>query len=302
MKKKSTNKKIRLNKKDIPFLVVFLIGVSIMAYPFFSDWYNAQQYKRVNVTFDRGAKKLDKKEVDERIQLAKYYNDALVNPNITDPFTRKKHKKGIEEYARMLQIKESIGYVTIPKIGQTLPIYAGTNDDILEIGAGHLEFTSLPIGGKGNHTVITAHSGLSKTKLFTDLNKLKKGDVFFIKNIKEEMAYEVDDIAVVVPTDFSKLNRFVGRDYCTLLTCTPYMINTHRLLVRGERTDLKKAKKKGIKDKLWYYIKRILILLAIILVIYLVKKRIKKYYDKIRRENLEKKKIIGQQEKQIEKE
>ena len=277
MLKKKKKFKIKFRKRDIPLIIFFVIGVLLVTYPFASELVNKLQYHTINRTFDEGAKKIPKKEVDERFKLAEFYNDALINPNISDPFTRKNHEKGIKEYARMLQVKETMGYVEIPKINQSVPIYAGTNEDILQIGAGHLEFTSLPTGGKGNHCVITAHSGLPKAKLFTDIHKLKKGDIFIINNIKESLAYEVDSIVTVLPTDFSRLYRYPGRDYCTLLTCTPYMINTHRLLVRGERTDLKKAKKKAKINKLLYYLKLAAIIIAIVLVILFIKKKIEKY-------------------------
>lgn len=277
-KKKGGKKK----KSMLPIIFLFMIGVSVMGYPFFADFYNQAQYKKVNVEFDKGAKKLDKSEVDRRIKLAEYYNDSMVRPNIKDPFVKKNHEKGIREYARMLQVKETMGYVEIPKINQTLPIYPGTSDEVLEKGVGHMEFTSLPIGGKGTHCVLTAHSGIPTAKLFTDLDKMQKGDVFFIRNIKEVLAYKVDNIQVITPTNFKPLRYFPGEDYCTLLTCTPYTINTHRLLVRGERTDyneaMKKVKKKNIK---LYIIIAAIVLLLIILLMILRKRKKKKIKNKV---------------------
>ena len=258
MKKKEIDKAKKKNggkkkKSMLPIIFLFMLGVGVMGYPFFADFYNQIEYKKVNVEFDKGAKKLSKDEIDRRIKLAEYYNDSMVRPNIKDPFVKKNHEKGIKEYARMLQIKQTIGYVEIPKINQTLPIYPGTSDEVLQKGVGHMEFTSLPIGGKGTHCVLTAHSGIPTAKLFTDLDKMKKGDVFFIRNIKEVLAYKVDNIQVITPTNFKPLRYFPGEDYCTLLTCTPYTINTHRLLVRGERTDyneaMKKVKKNNTKDR-----------------------------------------------------
>lgn len=274
-KKEIKNKKKKSRKSLLPIILMFIIGLGIMSYPFFSDFYNQMQYKEINRTFDKEAKKIDKSEIERRIRLAEYYNDSIVNPHISDPFTRKNHEKGIKEYARMLQIKESMGYVEIPKIRKSIPIYAGTNEDVLKMGVGHMEFTSLPIGGIGTHCVLTAHSGIPEVVLFDNLHKMKKGDVFFVHNIKEVLAYEVDHIEVIPPTNFEPLKIQEGRDYCTLLTCTPRMINSHRLIVRGERTDYKKASKKVEKNKLIKYIIIILIILLIVTSAYFIRKKIK---------------------------
>ena len=166
--------------------------------------------------------------------MARAYNQTLDPSKLADPYTEKE-KEGIKAYARMLEIEEKIGHVEIPAIHQDIPVYAGTSESILQKGAGHLEGTSLPIGGASTHTVITAHRGLPTAKLFTDLNRLKEKDQFYIHNIEGVLAYEVDQIKVVEPSDFSEVLVVEGEDYATLLTCTPYMINSHRLLVRGHR-------------------------------------------------------------------
>ena len=141
----------------------------------------------------------------------------------------------------MLEVREMIGHIEIPKIGQDLPVYAGTSEEVLQKGVGHLEGTSLPVGGNSTHSVLTAHSGLPEATLFTELRKLEIGDKFYIHNIKEILAYQVDQIKVVEPTDFNDLLIDPGHDYVTLLTCTPLMINTHRLLVRGHRVEYVQA-------------------------------------------------------------
>lgn len=135
----------------------------------------------------------------------------------------------------MLTVREKIASIHIPDIEINLPIYAGSGEDVLQKGVGHLEGTSLPIGGVNSHAVLTAHTGLPNSRLFTDLDKLKVGDKFYITNIKETLAYQIDSITIIEPTDFSSLVIFPNQDYVTLLTCTPYMINSHRLLVRGRR-------------------------------------------------------------------
>ena len=208
---KNTKKKARKRrKKQWPFLVVFILGLLVMSYPLVSRFYY-------------------------RIELAHAFNKSLNNVISTDPYVKKRMEAGRLEYARMLEINELIGHVEIPKIDTDIPIYAGTVEDVLQKGAGHLEGTSLPVGGSSTHTVITAHSGLPTAKLFTDLSKLRVGDKFFIHNLSRVLAYEVDQIRTVEPSNFSDLLIVPHKDYATLLTCTPIMINTHRLLVRGHR-------------------------------------------------------------------
>lgn len=149
----------------------------------------------------------------------------------------------------MLEVNEQLGYLAIPTIGLDLPIYAGTSAKVLEKGSGHLEGSSLPVGGQSTHSVLTAHRGLPSARLFTDLNQLKKGDRFYVTNLKETLAYKVNQIKVIEPSQLDALTIVEGKDYVTLLTCTPYMINSHRLLVRGERISLP-LKKLTKKEKL----------------------------------------------------
>ncbi|HFR3476342.1 TPA: class C sortase, partial [Streptococcus suis] len=175
--------------------------------------------------------------ISRRIKLANIYNESLVGGtqlDVSDPFIALQ-KEARDEYARMLEVEEMIGSISIPKIDVDLPIYAGTSEDILQRGAGHLEGSSLPVGGKSTRAVITAHRGLPQARLFTELNKLKKNDVFYITNIKETLAYKVESIQVIEPDEVSALSIQEGRDLVTLLSCTPYMINSHRLLVTGHR-------------------------------------------------------------------
>ncbi|WP_050272462.1 PI-1 pilus system sortase SrtC-1, partial [Streptococcus pneumoniae] len=215
--------------------VVFFIGMAVMAYPLVSRLYYRVESNQQIADFDKEKATLDEADIDERMKLAQAFNDSLNNVVSGDPWSEEMKKKGRAEYARMLEIHERMGHVEIPAIDVDLPVYAGTAEEVLQQGAGHLEGTSLPIGGNSTHAVITAHTGLPTAKMFTDLTKLKVGDKFYVHNIKEVMAYQVDQVKVIEPTNFDDLLIVPGHDYVTLLTCTPYMINTHRLLVRGHR-------------------------------------------------------------------
>ncbi|MDY3118221.1 MAG: class C sortase [Peptoniphilus sp.] len=223
------------------FKVIFVLGFLILMYPQVSRLYYRVESTQEVSTFESGKASLSDEEVQKRMALAKDFNDSLVNQVAEDPYSKARHERGRAAYARMLEIHEQIGHIQIPTIDVDIPIRAGTSEEVLQTSAGHLEGTSLPIGGNSSHTVITAHSGLPTAKLFTDLNKVKKGDRFYIHNIAETLAYEVDQIKVVEPSNFDDLLIVPGHDYATLLTCTPIMINTHRLLVRGHRVPYEKA-------------------------------------------------------------
>ena len=268
--------------KFINYLTTFLVflGILIISYPMVSRmyYYNVSQ-KNID-EFKEGVKKITSEEILQRMSLAKSYNDSLSNINVEDPYMRKKHEEGKNEYARMLEVQEKIGYIQIPSLDLSLPIYAGTSESVLQKGVGHMEGTSLPIGGKGTHSVITAHRGLPNKRLFTDLDKLEKGDLFHITNIKETLTYKVDQILVVEPDDFEQVLVVESKDYVTVLTCTPYGINSHRLLVRGERYILPEdANQEEKVDVYKTYIEKIiyifiaLIVLAIPLIIFYKRRR-----------------------------
>ncbi|MGT2799815.1 class C sortase [Streptococcus marmotae] len=244
MRKRSRQKK---GKKFL--IVIFLLGFAIMLFPIVSQvmYYYAS---RVTVQeFDQQASAIDTSEIDRRIGLAQAYNEVhQMQDGIQDIFTQRQ-KDGLKEYARMLEVNEQIGYVKIPRISQEIPIYAGTTEAVLQKGVGHLEATSLPIGGASTHSVLTAHRGLPTARLFTDLDKVKKGDLFYVRNIKETLAYRVVAIKVVEPSDLKSIAIEEGKDYVTLLTCTPYMINSHRLLVTGERTDYVAEEEQSEQEK-----------------------------------------------------
>lgn len=232
--KKAARKKKR-RASTFLLIAIFLMGLLVLMYPIISRlYYNVESSYEID-DFDNEAAKLDDSEVKRRINLARAFNDSLVNHIDKDPYTDEQKAEGRKEYARMLEINERMGHVEIPKINVDIPMYAGTDEEVLQKGVGHLEGTSLPVGGIDTHTVLTAHCGLPTAKLFTDLEKLKEGDVFYVHNLAETLAYKVVQIKVVNPDEFDDLLVVKGHDYATLLTCTPYMINTHRLLVRGER-------------------------------------------------------------------
>lgn len=215
--------------------IIILTGIFIVSYPAISQIYYNYINQQTISDFDSGKKNLTSAEIQERMTLAEAYNHSLQNVEISDPYTQEQLDAGRTEYARMLTVHEKIGTISIPSIDVDLPIYAGSSEEVLQKGVGHLEGTSLPIGGTSTHSVLTAHTGLPNARLFTDLDKVEKGDKFYITNIKETIAYEVDSISVVEPSDFDSLMVVPDEDYVTLLTCTPYMINSHRLLVRGHR-------------------------------------------------------------------
>lgn len=276
----------KLNKRKVGFILLFILGLILSIYPIISNYYYRSVFDDEIKNFQTNKNTIDNRELEKRMKLARDYNKTLDPSRLADPFNEDE-KKARAEYAKMLEVKEMIGYIEIPQIDVYLPTYAGTSDEVLEKGAGHLEGTSLPIGGESTHTVITAHRGLPKAKLFRDLDKLKIGDVFYFHNINEILAYQVDNIETVEPWDFEKVLVSEGKDYATLLTCTPYMINSQRLLVRGKRVPYVPKKEKQEVQKIKrskkyknYLIISLAILSLIILFYSKIKIRKRKNYDK----------------------
>lgn len=228
-----------------PGILIFLLGLGIFAYPTLSNYVYQKTADTVNNDFDAAVAQIDDSAIQENLNLASAYNvflsETTGNINLEDPYTQEEKEAGLAEYARMLEVNEQMGHVQIPKIGLDAPIYAGTSETVLQKGIGHMEGTSLPVGGESTHAVITGHRGLPSAELFTELDELEVGDKFYIKYIGGTLAYEVDQIKVVEPTDFSQITIEEGQDYLTLLTCTPYMVNSHRLLVRGHRIEYVEA-------------------------------------------------------------
>lgn len=269
-------------KKNWKIILIFVLGLMIAIYPIISNYYYTVENNNQVKDFQEAVSEMPDKEVLERIDLAKAYNDTLDPSRLADPYTERE-KKGVENYARMLEVREKIGYIDVPKINQQIPVYAGTSEDILQHACGHLEGTSLPIGGKDTHAVITAHRGLPQVKLFRDLDKMEVGDLFFFTNVKETLAYKVDQILVVEPWDFEPVLVVEGKDLMTLLTCTPYMINSHRLLVRGHRVPYVPEVKEEIERAKFNYKSLIVpgIVLAVVMVIIFlyIRHRRRRHYE-----------------------
>ncbi|MCC8126489.1 MAG: class C sortase [Clostridiales bacterium] len=216
-------------------VLIFLIGVGVLLYPTVSDWWNARVQTRAVATYNALADALNEKDYSEYFEAARAYNDRLHEVGSAQAIASTELVD--EGYWDLLDITGTgvMGYVTVDKIDVKLPIYHGTDASVLQVGAGHMEGTSLPIGGESTHSVLSAHTGLPSALLFTHLDRLAEGDIFTVTILKEVLTYQVDQILTVLPTEIENLYIEEGKDYCTLMTCTPYGINTHRLLVRGSR-------------------------------------------------------------------
>ena len=225
---------MRAHKTVIFLTLGFLIGVSVLLYPAFSNYWNSKTQSRAIVNYESVLEHLEPEDYSAVFQTAYDYNDAL--RELDFPLRDFEEVPG---YYDTLKIEGSgvIGYVKIEKIGVELPIYHGTSDAVLNIGVGHLEGSSLPVGGESTHSVMSAHRGLPSAKLFTDLDRLEFGDTFQITILDQVLTYQVDQVKVITPREIDDLQIADGKDYCTLFTCTPYGINTHRLLVRGIRIE-----------------------------------------------------------------
>lgn len=228
-----------MKQKIIPVFII-LAGFLLLSYPFISNFIFERSAGSTVKSYEKKTDGMDEKKKEKAIDEARQYNRDLTRSEVqlTDPFKAQKSDGETLYYNRILDMDGSgiMGYVKIPCISVDLPIYHGTSAEVLEHGIGHLAASSFPVGGKSTHAVLTGHTGLSSAKLFTDLTEMKKGDLFFIHVLDEKLAYKVDQISVVKPEDTRKLAIIDGEDYVTLLTCTPYGVNDHRLLVRGVRT------------------------------------------------------------------
>ena len=232
----------------ICFIIVILLGAGAAAYPLIASINNEHTQSLVQTEYEEKIQQLDTSEIDAALEAAREYNKTISTVQIEDI---EKIKESLPPYEDLLNLANNgiMGYIEIPAINIDLPIYHGTTGAAMEKGAGHMEGTSLPVGGIGTHAVISAHSGMASAKLFTDLDKLKLGDMFFITVCNQKLAYEVDNIAVVEPTDIDLIRIDTQQDYVTLLTCTPYGVNTHRLLVRGHRVDMAEEAISEVEEK-----------------------------------------------------
>lgn len=217
----------------IVLLLIFLVGLSLLLYPTVSDYWNSLHQSRAIAGYTEQVSTLDDETYDRLLAEAQAYNATLADK--ADRFKLSDDELAAYNNTFCVPGTNVIGYIDIPKIDVYLPIYHGTDESVLQVGVGHLEGSSLPVGGPGTHTVISGHRGLPSARLFTDLDQLVEGDTFTLYVLDEVLNYQVDQILIVEPTDLSALQLEDGQDYCTLVTCTPYGINTHRLLVRGHR-------------------------------------------------------------------
>lgn len=215
-------------------LLVFLVGLALLLYPTVSDYYNALHQSRAVATYSDCVAALDAPEYEAMWEAARAYNKKLAQRPVTS-FVLSAEENA--EYESLFALTEVMSYVEIPSIHCTLPIYHGTSEEVLEAGIGHVEGSSLPTGGESTHCVLSGHRGLPSSKLFTDLDLVAEGDLFFLRTLQETMTYQVDQIRIVEPEELSDLALVPGKDYCTLVTCTPYGVNTQRLLVRGVRVE-----------------------------------------------------------------
>lgn len=274
--------------KDIIRLLVLVVAFAVLLYPTVSSYVNEKNGSKVVSNYDAESVRLSNAEKEKILADAHAYNkEMLSNIDLIDPFSQ--GETSIDErYESLLNMDGSgmMGYIRIPKIKVEIPIYHGTSESVLQAGVGHFWGTSLPVGGESTHTVLTGHRGLPTKTLFTNMDKLVKGDVFYIKVLDETLAYQVDQILTVLPEETEALSIVPGQDYATLVTCTPYAINTHRLLVRGHRIPYEEAvkieKNTSTGIELSFTTKVLIVTLGII-IIGLIIAMLYSLYDKRRR-------------------
>ena len=243
-------------------ILIIICGILLASYPWISNYVNERAADGEINVYEENVQNMDEEKLKEYLLDAQEYNAALLDTRIAliDPFDAEFNKLYKDTpYSNLLNYDSQgiMGFLEIPAIKVKLPIYHGTSPAVLQKGVGHLEGSSLPVGGESTHSILTGHTGLNKAKLFTDLTSVQKGDMFFVSVLGRKMAYVVDNINVVLPDDTSRLQVVEGKDYVTLITCTPYGVNDHRLLVRGVRTEYAaeeyegEQKKDSTKDSLW---------------------------------------------------
>ena len=283
-----SNKKRKMTIKDIIRLLVLVVAFAVLLYPTVSSYVNEKNGSKVVSNYDAESVRLSNAEKEKMLEDARAYNkEMLSNIDLIDPFSQ--GEKSLDaRYESLLNIDGSgmMGYIRIPKIKVEIPIYHGTSESVLQAGVGHFWGTSLPVGGESTHTVLTGHRGLPTKTLFTNMDKLVKGDVFYIKVLDETLAYKVDQILTVLPEETEALSIVPGQDYATLVTCTPYAINTHRLLVRGHRIPYEEAvkiEKNTSTDIELSFTTKVLIVTLGIIFIGLIIAMLYSLYDKRRR-------------------
>lgn len=269
MKSKKKNK-ITIN--DIIRLIVLLVAFSVLLYPTLSSYLNEKNSSKVVSYYDEESIKLSETEKEQMLEDARAYNQEMLgNIDLIDPFSQENTEID-ERYQSLLNPDGTgmMGYIHIPKINIELPIYHGTSEAVLQAGVGHFWGTSLPVGGESTHTVLTGHRGLPIKTLFTNIDKLEEGDIFYIKVLDETLAYQIDQILTVLPEETDALAIESGKDYATLVTCTPYAINTHRLLVRGYRIPYEEATEQesdvDVKPELSFTAKVLIVTIIVIFI------------------------------------
>lgn len=217
-------------------IILFLLAMGLTLYPIVSNFVNEKYASQIHTAYQEVLQQADDSDLRKAKNLAETYNRTLI-PGASDAYSQESLQSASRDYASLLNVAGNgiMGYVEIPKISVNLPIYHGTENASLERGIGHLLGSSLPVGGESTHTILSGHSGMASQKMFTDLEQLTSGDIFYLHVLKETLAYQVMEIHTVLPYDTSLLGIVPGEDLCTLITCTPYGVNTHRLLVRGTR-------------------------------------------------------------------
>lgn len=269
MKSKKKNK-ITIN--DIIRLIVLLVAFSVLLYPTLSSYLNEKNSSKVVSFYDEESIKLSETEKEQMLEDARAYNQEMLgNIDLIDPFSQENTEID-ERYQSLLNPDGTgmMGYIRIPKINIELPIYHGTSEAVLQAGVGHFWGTSLPVGGESTHTVLTGHRGLPTKTLFTNIDKLEEGDIFYIKVLDETLVYQIDQILTVLPEETDALAIESGKDYATLVTCTPYAINTHRLLVRGYRIPYEEATEQesdvDVKPELSFTAKVLIVTIIVIFI------------------------------------
>lgn len=222
---------------NILIILAFFLGLSLLLYPAVSDYYNSLNQSRAVAGYSEQVSHLSKNKYGAILAEAYRYNEKLAQRPATSFVLS---PSDAEEYDAVLDVGEVMSCIEIPSIRCMLPIYHGVDENVLGVGVGHVPGSSLPVGGDSTHCVLSGHRGLPSAKLFTDLDKVMEGDIFILRTLDEILTYEVDQIRIVEPDDISPLELERGKDYCTLVTCTPYGVNTHRLLVRGSRVENQK--------------------------------------------------------------
>ena len=277
---------MKSRKTTIILLISFFIGLSVLLYPSISSYWNSKTQSKAIVDYESMLSQYRPEDYTALFDQAHTYNEQL--SQLSDPLTE---YNTLTDYYNILNITGTgmIGYITVPKISQELPVYHGTSDDVLSVAVGHLQGTSLPVGGENTHCIVSAHRGLPTAVLFTHLDRIEVGDIFYFTILDRTITYEVDQIRIVEPNDTSLIQIVDGKDYCTLLTCTPYGINTQRLLVRGHQVDTSQTRNLYVANEA-YRVKPLIVMpivalpIIFVLLIYVMFAPVKK--ETLREEDL----------------